>query len=175
MTEEHHAGMQDTPSKSQYTVTLASGQVFGPVTQEELVHWAREGRVPAEGMVQGPDMPPVAAGSLPWFAEARARAVPPRSPEGLGAGAPPPNAMDHVIPVRNGPALISWYLGVFSLIPFLGIPLGIAAIITGAIGLKKSKAANVKVGFWHGLLGMLLGILSTFGYTAIVILIIAFN
>ena len=36
-------------------------------------------------------------------------------------------------------ALLAYYLGVFSLIPCIGIPLGIAALVLGIKGLKYAK------------------------------------
>ena len=157
-------GSQDENSDSiQYTIRLSDGQTFGPASRQEVLNWARESRIPDDALIETSDGASSIAASLPWVIEARKRAVPPRSRVGLSPQVPPPNAIDHVIPVRNGPALISWYLGVFSLIPILGIPLGIGAIITGLIGLLKVGRGDVKVGFWHGLLGMILGCIGTFG------------
>ena len=79
--------------------------------------------------------------------------------------------MDHVIPLRNAPALFSWYLGVFSLIPFLGIPLGIAAIVLGIIGLLKVGQGSAKVGFWHAVLGIGFGVIGTFAFPLLLMLL----
>ena len=45
-----------------------------------------------------------------------------------------------LIPYKNTSALIAYYLGVFSIIPCLGIFLGIAAFILGIIGLRFARA-----------------------------------
>ena len=66
-----------------------------------------------------------------------------------------------VIPYKNPPALIAYYCGVFSIaacipVPFLFLPLPIAALWLGIKGLKKAKAephARGKVHAWIGIIG----------------------
>ena len=48
--------------------------------------------------------------------------------------------MNSLIPYKNPKALIAYYCGVFSLIPLVGIVLGITSIILGILGLKYRKA-----------------------------------
>ena len=69
--------------------------------------------------------------------------------------APIPTAMDHVIPTKNMPALLGYYFGVFSIIPVLGIPLGIAAIICGVFGLRSAGPSGVGGG--HAITALILG------------------
>ena len=69
--------------------------------------------------------------------------------------APIPTAMDHVIPTKNMPALLGYYFGVFSIIPGLGIPLGIAAFVCGAFGLRA--AGKARVGGGHAITALVLG------------------
>lgn len=57
------------------------------------------------------------------------RPVPPSSAVG-GEG------VATLIPYRNVPALVSYYLGIFSLFPCLGAVLGITALVLGIIGLR---------------------------------------
>ena len=72
-----------------------------------------------------------------------------------------PDATGGVIPYKNPPALIAYYCGVFSIaacipIPFLFLPLPIAALILGIKGLKKAKAephARGTVHAWIGIIG----------------------
>jgi hypothetical protein len=64
-------------------------------------------------------------------------------------------AVSTVIPYKNPPALIGYYLGVFSLIPCVGFLLGIPALILGIIGLKKANAASK--GKAHAWTGIILG------------------
>ena len=64
--------------------------------------------------------------------------------------------MSTIIPFKNEKALIAYYLGVFSIIPCLGIPLGIAAVYLGQLGLKavaKNPAVKGTVHAWIGILG----------------------
>ena len=63
------------------------------------------------------------------------------------------------MPTRNVSALLSWYLGVFGLIPVLGIPLALAAIVTGIMGIKAAGRTDVRVGKGHAIAGLVLGIL----------------
>jgi len=67
------------------------------------------------------------------------------------------DATGGVIPYKNVPALVSYYLGVFSLIPCFGIPLGLAAVILGIIVLVKYKKHPQIRGVVHALVGIILG------------------
>ena len=62
-----------------------------------------------------------------------------------------------VIPYKNPKALIAYYLAIFSLIPCLGIPLGIAALVLGILGLKAAKAHPQAHGQVHAWVGIILG------------------
>ena len=62
-----------------------------------------------------------------------------------------------LIPYKNMPALISYYLGVFSIIPCLGLFLGIAAVVLGIIGIKKRNANPVIKGTAHAWIGIIAG------------------
>ena len=73
-----------------------------------------------------------------------------------------------------GAAIASSILGpisfVFAFIPFLSlaaIPIGLAAIITGAIGLGSSRPRRAVVGLTFGILGLLLGILFSILYAIV--------
>ena len=71
------------------------------------------------------------------------------------------DATGGVIPYKNPPALIAYYCGLFSLaacipIPFLFLPLPIAALWLGIKGLKKANAephARGRVHAWIGIIG----------------------
>ncbi|MFP6703607.1 MAG: hypothetical protein VB861_17805 [Planctomycetaceae bacterium] len=49
------------------------------------------------------------------------------------------DATGGIIPYKNGPALAAYYLGIFSLLPCIGLVLAIPAFILGIIGLKKEE------------------------------------
>lgn len=82
-------------------------------------------------------------------------------PPGAGAGhtraAEEGDATGGVIPYKNPPALVAYYLGVFSLIPFLGAPLGVAALILGILGLKRRREAPAVKGAVHAWIGIVAG------------------
>lgn len=80
-----------------------------------------------------------------------------------------PTAMDHVIPMKNIPALLGYYFGVFSLLPVLGIPLGIAAITCGVFGLRA--AGPTGVGGGHAITALVLGTIFGGGQCLIAVLI----
>lgn len=70
----------------------------------------------------------------------------------------PSDSMQALIPTKNMPALLSYYFGVFGLIPFLGLPLTIAAIVLGIIGLhtyKRNPTPGAKV---HAIIGLSLAV-----------------
>ena len=67
----------------------------------------------------------------------------------LAAWPPPPDtaflppssggALGGLIPDKNPSALTSYYLGIFSIIPCVGLPMGIAAVVLGLRGLSLVK------------------------------------
>lgn len=61
------------------------------------------------------------------------------------------------LPTKNMPALLSYYFGVFGLIPFLGVPLAIAAVVLGIIGLKRFKLNPTPGAKGHAITGLVLG------------------
>jgi len=63
-----------------------------------------------------------------------------------------------LIPTQNKPALIGYYFGVFGLIPVLGVPFAITAIILGAKGLKKANLAPTPGAKGHAITALVLGI-----------------
>lgn len=65
--------------------------------------------------------------------------------------------MGGLIPYKNQAALWAYYLGIFSLIPCAGIPLGIAAAILGIKGLKHAEAHPEAKGKGHAWTGIILG------------------
>ena len=69
-----------------------------------------------------------------------------------------------LIPYKNAMALMSYYLAIFSLIPCLGIPLGIGALVCGLKGLKYAKVNPESKGQVHAWIGIILGSLCAIGY-----------
>ena len=88
--------------------------------------------------------------SNPYAADAQdlAQAQPAIDPslEGDGTGG--------VIPYKNPQALIAYYLGIASGLPFIGLPLGIAALVLGFRGLKARKKNPIIKGSIHAGIGI---------------------
>ena len=83
---------------------------------------------------------------------------------------PPPCAtaddtLGGLIPYRNAQALWAYYLGIFSFIPCVGIPLGITALILGLRGLKYARLHPEARGTGHAWAGIILGSLCAVGYS----------
>jgi hypothetical protein len=81
------------------------------------------------------------------------------------------DATGGIIPYKNPPALIAYYCGVFSIIPFLGFFIGIAALCLGIAGLKKRKQTPIIRGSVHAWIGIICGTLSILAHLAFVVLI----
>ena len=76
----------------------------------------------------------------------------------------PPNEGDStggIIPYKNVPALLAYYLGLFSLFPCIGLFLAIPAFILGIIGLRKRAQNPVIKGSVHAWIGIVMGGLMT--------------
>jgi hypothetical protein len=128
------------------------------------------------------------AATLAWY-EGCAQWMPLSSIPGIitpagPAGAPPPplryyqpggptgDATAGLIPYKNPHALTAYYLGIFSIIPTLGLVLSLPALILGIVGLKKRKANPIIKGAAHAWVGIGLGSFSLAYHLAIVGLII---
>lgn len=73
----------------------------------------------------------------------------PLSATGGGLGA--------LIPTKNPSALTAYYLGIFSIIPCLAIPMGIAAVVLGLRGLKLFQEHPEVRGKAHAWVGIIAG------------------
>jgi len=92
-----------------------------------------------------------------------------------GVAAPQEDSDDvfrKLIPYKNVPALVGYYLAVFALIPFLGIVLGLSAFVLGIIGLCRVRANPEARGKAHALVAIILGGICGFGYLILLILLI---
>ncbi len=77
------------------------------------------------------------------------------------------DATGGLIPYKNVPALMAYYCGVFSIIPFF--PIGIAAFVLGIIGLKRRKRNPVIRGAAHAWIGIIIGGLFGLIWTALTV------
>jgi hypothetical protein len=80
------------------------------------------------------------------------------------------DATGGLIPYKNPTALIGYYLGVFGLIPCLGLVLGPAALILGIIGLRHANRHPEARGIGHAITAIVLGTLATLGNAAVLFL-----
>ena len=144
-------------------------QEYGPVTAEQLKEWIADGRANGQTMVRLEGTHawrPLS--SFPELTSAPASTGPPRLP----ASDPTLDAVKTVIPYGNIPALISYYLALFSVIPCLGIVLGFAAVVLGIIGLNQARTAPETGGKVHAWIGIGLGGLCSLGYLIALLLLV---
>jgi hypothetical protein len=139
----------------QYKIKGTDGAEYGPVSAEELQQWVAQNRCTPKSLVEvdgSGEWVPLA--TLPKFQDAFAAspAASPASAEGEGEGE---GGVSTVIPYKNVPALIAYYVGVFCIIcpPLLCFP----AIILGVIGLRRVKENPEVKGTAHAWIGILSG------------------
>ena len=133
----------------QYKIKGTGGAEYGPVSTEELQQWVAQNRCTRESLVKvdgSGEWVPLA--TLPEFQDAFA-APPAPAPASAEGG------VSTVIPYKNVPALIAYYVGVFCIIcpPLLCFP----AIILGVIGLRRVKENPEVKGTAHAWIGVLSG------------------
>jgi hypothetical protein len=74
-----------------------------------------------------------------------------------------------LIPYKNPQALVAYYLGVFAVIPVIGIVLGLTAFVLGILGLRYRRRNPTVGGAVHAWIGILAGGLFGFGWLALTI------
>jgi hypothetical protein len=77
-----------------------------------------------------------------------------------------------VIPYKNPHALIAYYLGILSGLPIIGLPLGIAAFISGIRGLKARRENPVIKGNVHAGIGIGCGCLFSLLWSGVIVTVI---
>lgn len=65
-----------------------------------------------------------------------------------------------IIPYKNPHALIGYYLGIIGLLPILGLPFGVAAIVLGIMGLRNRARNPVIKGSAHAVIAICCGAFS---------------
>jgi len=82
--------------------------------------------------------------------------------------------VERLIPAKNGSALASYYLGLFSLFPVFGLVLAIAAVILGWQGLKNYHKNPAVRGRTHAWVGLICGVV--FGlFNLLIVAVIVFG
>lgn len=84
---------------------------------------------------------------------------PPVSPQPVSHPSAGDDAIATLIPYRNGSALASYYVGLFSIFPFFGAVMGIVAVVLGVKGLKVARENPQAKGKAHAIVGIVCGVL----------------
>ena len=79
------------------------------------------------------------------------------------------------IPYKNPKALAAYYCGFFSLIPGLGLILGVVAFVLGIQGVRYATVHPEAKGMAHAITGILLGVVAFFCWNPLVCLLLWFN
>jgi hypothetical protein len=79
-----------------------------------------------------------------------------------------PDVVETFIPYKNPLALIAYYVGVFAVIPCVGLLLGPAALVLGIMGIRYRNKHPTAGGLGHAITGVVLGSLTTLGNWGIV-------
>lgn len=144
-----------------YYYCADGSNVVGPCTLEDLARLWSGGTLAATTQVCPVGMQtwqPIAV-VLPPPATS---ATPPPPPPFQPPQRPPPlpdegDATGGIIPYKNPHALTAYYLGLFGLIPFLGLFLSIPAFFLGISGLKQRRRHPHIKGAVHAWIGIILG------------------
>jgi len=150
-----------------YKIRGDDGQEYGPANAEQIRQWITERRVEKK-------TPVLATGTNDWVSldtvpELAALFLPTTPPVISGAAAKPKSdgGLNLIIPYRNVRALTAYYLGVFSAIPVLGLPLGLAAFVLGILALRFRRKNPAAGGVVHAWIGILAGGFFTIAYLAL--------
>lgn len=87
----------------------------------------------------------------------------------------PDNPASVIIPYKNAPALIGYYLGIFSLIPCVGAVLALGAVPLGIMGLRNARANPGAHGTAHALVAIVIGSIVLLAHSAIAVAIFLGN
>lgn len=154
-----------------YRIIGSDQKEYGPVSADHVRQWLAQGRVNARTQIK-PDGAAEwqALSTLPEFAKDLAEAAPPPVMAAPNPAAPASGeGINVIIPYKNVRALVAYYLAVFSLIPFLGMPLGLAALVLGIMGLRFRRQNPTAGGVVHAWIGIILGGLCGFGWLFLLI------
>jgi hypothetical protein len=76
-------------------------------------------------------------------------------------------------PYQNVAALLAYYLGIFSIVPLVGSPLGIAAVLLGICGLRGAQRHPEASGKFQAWVGIIVGGLCGLLYTVLLAITIS--
>jgi hypothetical protein len=164
------AAVKKNDMSTHYKILGSDGQEYGPVQLEQVKQWIadrrveRKSRVLAEGTADWTVLE-----NVPEIAALFTPAAPPVLPD---TSLPPKSdgGLNVIIPYKNVRALVAYYLGVFSAIPILGMPLGLAAFTLGILALRFRRQNPAAGGVVHAWIGILAGGFFGLVYLALIIL-----
>jgi len=138
-----------------WTLRLSDGREFGPANLDQLDEWARQGRMPHDGLLVDSTDPSQIRSVFSEPRLARILKAPPTTPIPIVSA--PTGTGSALIPYRNPHALAAYYCGVFSLIPIIGVLLGIPAFILGIMGYRRFRRQPEIKGALHAWAGIIMG------------------
>ncbi|TVQ53303.1 MAG: DUF4190 domain-containing protein [Phycisphaerales bacterium] len=137
---------------TQYRLRLPDGNEYGPVSMDTIVGWTRQSRVPRNAsLVEEPDgtvRPVMDVPELHPFFQAMGAAASHHDKH---------SSISSLIPYRNVPALTGYYLSIAALLPIIGLPIGLVAVILGVVGLSRVRANPACKGTVHAWIAIALG------------------
>ncbi|MCP3904498.1 MAG: DUF4190 domain-containing protein [Planctomycetes bacterium] len=134
-----------------YMVRLPDERRFGPAPLPAILEWAREGRVPADALLEPTDDSPVQSVlTVPELA--RILGAPPT----VSPGPAPPTPGPALIPTKNPTALIGYYTAVFSIIFFFLAPIAVILGLAGLVRVRRHPESRGTVHAWIAVIGGLL-------------------
>ena len=151
-----------------YHIQGADKQTRGPVDENTIRQWINEGRANGTSLaVKQGDAEWRQLSFFPEFATALSQAPPPAPAQGDATGG--------LIPYKNVPALVGYYMSILGLllmcVPILGVLYGIGVMTLGIFGIKKANAqpeVKGKVHAWIAIVGGLfelgVGIFMSIGF-----------
>ncbi len=152
----------------------ANQKEYGPVPSELLKEWIAQGRANGETLVRSEGGSWQRLAELPEFSTTLVAAAPPPTlavPSRSSPGAA--DTLSSIIPYRNVPALVAYYLAVFSVLPCIGVLLGLGALILGVKGLQVARQNPDAKGRVHAWIGILVGGFFFVAYTILGIFVVA--
>ncbi len=141
-------------------VRLLDGTEYRASSREELLGWARAGRVPTSATLVV-RTPGGASRTTPVLEDAEIARIVAAPPTVRGEMSSPRGGFS-MIPSKNKPALIGYYLGFVAallfLAPAVGPILGGVTILLGIKGIRRYQADNTVRGMTHSIVAILLGL-----------------
>jgi len=77
-----------------------------------------------------------------------------------------------LIPFKNPKALLAYYLGIFSGLPLIGLPIGVAAFVLGIMGLRDRERNPIIKGSVHAGIGIGCGGFFALLWTLVLVLMV---